>query len=388
MDLRVEKAKVLLRTGATVREAAQELALSEGWFRVLFRDAVGLSPVDFRRQKCPTEPLILVARAAACAHRTRPPSVRRAVSVASRATETSFARADTYALCRAVAVGVSEWPMKRLMAAILVCAVAPLVQACQRDTSSAAGAPATPAGAPREPSCCALLEGSWKVDHYDPVAVRDMGGVIGNQSISSSQARIQGSTFRLHTMAGNEDPLPCKRRDSGPQTCELDFGNWRKSAVCEGPDRFSMQGLELWGYGGGDGEPHMTAKNHVTWVRLDWTGKYSFSESAPALNGVTSVMWAYGVDVAADGAVKVSVDGTQTMGRFIGRSKDQGDRLVVQFVAYDRDNTLADPALKKDDVLFTLVRSGADVVLEPAELKSQLGNKTIARDPAPSGAKR
>ena len=106
-----------------------------------------------------------------------------------------------------------------------------------------------------------MLEGSWHVERFDPIPI-DFGGLVGNQSIGNTQARIQGGTMTLMPL-GPLQSMSLNRQDSGPQQCLMNINGLPKTATCGDPSHFQMVGLELWGYS----IPHVSDYNHVYWVR-------------------------------------------------------------------------------------------------------------------------
>jgi hypothetical protein len=129
-----------------------------------------------------------------------------------------------------------------------------------------------------------------------------------------------------------------------------------------------------------------------TAAAASWVGRYAFSEAGAAAGDGVSPAWDYEIIVSgtkAPWSAHVAVDGMQTMSRIQATGEVVNGQLQLRFDHYDTDNTLPDPSIKKNDVLFTLGRSGKTATLTFGGLKSNLGKKSlegaVATTKAPCG---
>jgi hypothetical protein len=124
-----------------------------------------------------------------------------------------------------------------------------------------------------------------------------------------------------------------------------------------------------------------------------WVGTYTFSDNIKGADDGINPFWTYEVRVAGTNApwsVHVAVDGTQTMTRIQATGEEANGVLTVRYEHPGADDTLPDPSLKKNDVLFRIAHVGAgtkatltfDGLKSGAESKSLVGTYRAGDAPA------
>lgn len=94
-----------------------------------------------------------------------------------------------------------------------------------------------------------------------------------------------------------------------------------------------------------------------------WIGKYSYDESAESLNGITSMVWIYYLNVSNlkndDLSAYIEIDGYQTSSRIRCRVKCNEEKMDLFFLNYGEGNLFE--IYKPGDHLLALERKGSSL---------------------------